>query len=281
MESVIEFCRAREAFQQVNRGIHEERVESTEATRALMGMLKDSMVRHNVECIEIPGTGKQSYVKMTVPTRKKKPLKTEDDIIDLTRGIGGAVVETSINEIPTKVTEFIASQLRQRTDVSTPPEPKISIVSKPVKSNTVRIASIPSEVRNLTEQFVQSCSTKKILTERIRPLKMAQKQNEKIALETFSEPISVRMRKDNRDVDMRVVKCKRKERHTSKALGIRLVLTMCRDSAERVCRQQEKVNHDFETEFREELLANVRTHLQSNAVNKPEYYLKVYKLTTN
>lgn len=280
MESVIDFCRARETFRQANRSIHEERVESTEATRALMGMLKDSMVRHNVECIEIPGTGKQ-YVKMTVPTPKKKSLKTEDDIIDLIHGIGSVVVETSIDEIPTKVTEFIASQLKQMTDVSTPPEPKITIVSKPVKTNTVQIVSIPSEVRNLTEQFVQSFSTKKNLTERIRPLKVAQKQNEKIALETFSEPISVRMRKDNKDVDMRVIKCKRKERRTSKALGIRLVLTMCRDSAETVCRRQEKMNHDFETEFREELLANVRAHLQSNAVNKPEYYLKVYKLTNN
>ena len=280
MESVIDFCRARETFRQANRSIHEERVESTEATRALMGMLKDSMVRHNVECIEIPSTGKQSYVRMTVPTPKKKPLKTEDDIIALTNGIGIVLLETPMNEIPTKVTEFIASQLKQRTENSTPPEPKISIVSKPVTSNTVRIASTPPEVRNLTEQFVQSCCTKKNLTERMLPLKNAQKQNEQIALETFSEPISVRMRKGNKDVDMRVVKCTRKKRHTSKALGIRLVLTMCRDSAEKVCSRQPKTNHNFEREFRDELLANVRNHLQSNATNKPEFYLKVYKLPT-
>ena len=71
MEQVLDFCRAREVLQRVNRGTQEERTESTEAARALMGMLKDSMIRHNVECIEIPG--KQSYVKMTNPPQEETP----------------------------------------------------------------------------------------------------------------------------------------------------------------------------------------------------------------
>lgn len=278
MEQVLDFCRAREVLQRVNRGTQEERKESTEAARALMGMLKDSMIRHNVECIEIPG--KHSYVKMTNPPPKRKPLRTEEDVADLIRGVGDVVEAATDAEIPTRVTDFVVAQLRQRTD-GTPPEPKISIVSRPVRLNTVDLTSTHPEVRNLTEQFVQTCETKRRMSQQLKPLKNAQKQSEKTALETFTDPVCVRMRKNGKDVDLRVVKCRRKQGGASRALGIRLVLTMCRDAAEQVCSPATRGDRDFETAFRDEVLARVRTHLQTGSTKTPEYYLKVYKLQTN
>ena len=81
----------------------------------------------------------------------------------------------------------------------------MSIVSKPGRSISVQIALVPSEVRTLTQQFVQSVQTNKQISERLKPLKAAQKQNEQRALESFSEPVCERMRKDGKEVDMRIV----------------------------------------------------------------------------
>ena len=62
MEPVVEFCKAREKMKQHALATHAEKLESTEAKRAIMSMLQESMVRHNVECIQLPGIGKTSFV---------------------------------------------------------------------------------------------------------------------------------------------------------------------------------------------------------------------------
>lgn len=278
MNGLIEFCKAREACQQLSRFVAEERAESQNATRALTDMLKDSMVRHNVECIEFSRDGERVYVRMTTPPPRHTPLKTEKDIVDLACGVGEAIVSVECSSVvPSRVTEYIASQLKRRPKTQSAGA-KVSIVSKPGRSISVQLASAPPEVRTLTQQFVQSIRTNKQISERLRPLQSAQKQNEQRALETFSEPVCVRMRKDGKEVDMRIVKCARKETKVSPTFGIRTILKMCQDCAEDVCRNN--VDHTnavaFENAFCNELVLRMNAHAQ--CPKPPKDYLKVYKL---
>lgn len=281
MEPVVEFCKAREKMKQHALATHAEKLESTEAKRAIMSMLQESMVRHNVECIQLPGIGKTSFVTMTMPKAKKKPLKTEEDVLSLVHGVADVVASTaSPHEIATTVTTFVVSQLKQREQEGRPPETKVAIVSRPVRENTVRLATIPAEVRHLTEQFVDNCHTSKKITESMRPLKEAWKQQEKMALATFSDPVSVRMKKNDTEVDFRIVKCQRTKRRKGPAsIGVRAVLTLCRDSVDQVCESGTSA-HDavsFEKEFRDALSQNVKTYIASKQECEPEYFLKMYK----
>lgn len=272
MNGVVDFCRAREVCQEAIRATQEERTEATEANRALMSMLTESMQRHNVRCIEVQDN---VYVKMTTPTPTRKPIKTTGEVEELISGIGGAVLPCSKGEIPAKVTEFVSSRLKMKSDTRDSPRPRVSVVTRAAASS-VPVTTTPSEVRTLTGQFVESCSHRKTLRMKMRPLQKAQQESERAALQSFSEPVRLRMRKNNVDVDMRVVKCERKKKPPSRALGVRLILKMCYDAAVRVT---EAGDGDFEANFRAEVMDMVRGHFNQEDKSRPEWYLRVYRTT--
>lgn len=272
--AIVQFCQARELLRETKKRLQDETQETNNARHALSGVLRDSMVRHNVECIEIPGS--DCFVRMSTPQPKHPPLKTEDEIRDVIHGVGDAIAGVPTLGIPGTVARFVVERIRVLKTEIQPGEAKLSIVTKAVKHNTVSISTIPNEVQQLTRQYVEASTNARQLRERIRPLRVAHQVNEKKALKALTDPVTIRVQGNEKQTDLRIARSQRKSRANPKALGVRTLLALCYECAEKVSKTQGV----FEDEFANELVDAIRRHRLATTSTQPQYYLKVYRLAT-
>lgn len=281
-QALLEYCRSREVLKDAQRRFQGDAKDNIEARRSLAELLKESMMRHNVECIELPDA--QTFVRMSTPSRRVPPLRTAEEMSDVVRGVGAAASNKTRDDIPAAVTQYVAQQIRARVQDRPPPEARLSIVTQPVRHNTVRVASTSSEVRNLTEQYVRTCHATSELRRTVKPLKDAHRQHEANVLQTFEDPVSVRMQKNGAEIDLRVVRCQRKLRTTApKPIGMRQFLSLCHDAAYVACGAADEVEEGaetktFEDKFCDHLMAAVRAVQAQTPASSPQSYLKIFKL---
>jgi hypothetical protein len=279
--SVEAFCQSRETNARARREGRQERAEVSAAHRAVGAMLRDSMVRNNVECIEVGGGSERSFVRMSTPSPRVPPVKEAAQIAELVAGIGSVLEGVPAEALPRAATRFLADRMKSRT--TAPGEPRIAVVRRAVKDNTVSLSRVPREVRALTEDFVTHHAAKTDAARELRPLHAAVQQHERDVLQAYTEPVSVRLRTEAGDVDCRVVRCERKVSRRARPLGLRAILSLGHDVAARLATRATTGGADkLEEEFGRELAASVEDKLRSTtgdtAANAPQHYLKVVKL---
>lgn len=271
-DSVVQYCMAREALRSVQAQVHNERTENADARRTLAGMLRDSMVRHNVECVGLAG---DVFVRMTNPQPRSNPVRSEDDVRSVIHGVGEGMRGIHGAERPRMVMRYVAERIKARArDVAPRAEPRVCITKRPVQGNTVPAGATSNDVRQLSEQFAHACQQTRAIRDTVKPLRDAQRETEKVLIESLHEPVGVRMQRNGTAVDMRVVRCERKPR-TARSIGIRALLAMCRDAAEDGVASDDSA---FEQDFETRLLERVRAYHQTQAQSAKGSYVKVVRM---
>jgi hypothetical protein len=273
---VVSYCRAREELRTRSHQTHEERIENADAKRTLSDMLTESMCRCKLNCIEIPGLLSTTYLCVTTQSARHKPVNSTDDVLKVVDGVGHAVCSTPLKDIPDVVVAFVTQQLRsrRRASITEPIKHKLKVVAKPIPGKTVSISSTSNEVRQLSQQFLQVCERSKKSTNLLKPLREAQSKTEKCVLASLDDPVMVRMNKNGKEVNMRLLKCDRKKKKIGKPIGIRLLCSMCREVASRLV---DGDHTDFEEQFKSELASLVKSHISRSETTRQ--YVKVLKIT--
>lgn len=252
--------------------MREEREENSESKKTLSGLLKESMMRNNVKCIEVPSETGSVFVSLSTSVPSVPPLKKEEDILKIIDGVCGLLLNTPHSDIPDTVVRIVAKRMEERRGDINAKEPCIKIVQRPVKGNTLRVTSATNETQQLTRQFVKTYNEARVTQRMLKPYKDEQKLAEKNALDVVNQPITVKVQKNGNEHHIRVLKCERRTKTCTHTIGVRKFLMICRDAATSISHVE---SSPLDFLFREEVLRQCRLLF----VPKPtEHYIKVLKV---
>jgi hypothetical protein len=266
----VEFCRAREVHRQTDQRLRNDRTENLEAKRAIGAILQESLQQQGVQCIEIPGAARGTFVRVSTPTARARVPRNEDEIRALLAGLGVDLGATLAPEIPDRVIQLVRARLGAQAAGREPPKPRLSVVAKPMKRDAVlRLTSAAPEVQRLTEQFVKATHDAKAVQGELRVSRKAKTEAEAVALQKVTTPVPIRVTSGTREVTLQVVRCERKAR--TKALGMKRFVSACRDAAARAATGPRDT-------FDERLTADVLAVFRAETVCPASSYLKLLKL---
>ena len=275
MDPIVAFCKARQSLSEANKRMLTEATECREARKVLSDMLAESMVRHNVECMPVPGRD-DLFVRMLSPSKPPPPVKTVEEGEDLLKGVGIALRNREEGKTLEAVLKHVSDSFRSRIDSSTPPKPRVSLVDRPLKKNlTTRPAA---EVVTLAKDFASNSETRKQLAEAIRPFKVEKKAAEEKVVNVLNEPVTVHMRREGENAAstnmLRISRCERKPSSRVRGIGVREFLSLCRDSVSAV--EECEDTDEFERELKREVVRNVEVRLLAQREKRPgKPYIKV------
>lgn len=278
---MLHFCVAHQQRKTAHGEGASERAEARASLRALSGMLKELMVKHDVECIDLRATDGK-YVQMRPPAERRRPVRTEEEVVELVRGVGGAIADCAWDEVPRRVAVYATETMRDAVVERADLEPRICVVSRPVRCRTVDAASVASEVRRVAEQYVHNCAAKKRMLDDLRPLRTEERRAERLALDLVTDPVPVRMQRDGKSVDMVVKRCEHRGDARPRPMGVRVVASLCETAARAVCARlgRDGDPRAFETELRIELAEAARRHVRETQQSTiPRHYLKICRAT--
>ena len=237
--AILAYCRAREALRAHSATVQQERSDASEARRALSGLLSEAMARDGLRCVEVPGTLHSTYVRLSAPTPRPRPITSEDAVGPLLAGVGDAVRHSPEADVPDVVARVVRDRLRATAGPVAPP--RVSVVTKPppeavaggdAPAGVTRLTAAPAEVRALTQQYVETCHEMRRTAAGAQPLRAAQRAAERAALEGMPPSVGVRVHADGKQTDVQLVRRRRKPRAPS--LGVRAAVALCRDAARTV-----------------------------------------------
>ena len=99
--ALLAYCTARERLRRAEVASKEERAEQLDAERTLRGLLTDSMQRHAVSCMTVPGPGDGTarYVRLSAATRRVATARAASSSTPL-RWSCGACLATGSPTLP-------------------------------------------------------------------------------------------------------------------------------------------------------------------------------------
>ena len=113
-EAIVEFCSARERYLSAQRSTKEERAEQADAHRTIGGLLKESMTRHEVPCVAVPGAnGTVSYVRASLCAGRSKRLRCDEDVLALLSDVASHVTDVSAEDLPEAIVRLVRMRARE------------------------------------------------------------------------------------------------------------------------------------------------------------------------
>lgn len=184
-DSLVNFCRARERYQEIQRHTAEERSETHDTYRSLLSLLTDSMRRNGQHCIRCVHTdGTTSYIRLIDGRRRAMVLRNEDDVMGLLQDVSPSVSHVSREELPDAIARLVESRAKARgTDVI----PRITVVPRvSIRETIVEQGNACRELQTLTSQMTQTCSERKRLREDMGLVRRELQDAERRLCETVS-----------------------------------------------------------------------------------------------
>ena len=270
--ALLAYCTARERLRRAEAASKDDRAEQLDAERTLRGLLTDSMQRHAVSCMTVPGPGDGSarYVRLAPPTRRSCKLTCVDDALSLVDGVARQLTEVALQDLPKATVALVRDRARERGPPPGPP--RLTLVSRAstassrgTTSATVDLVHAPSETRNLVTQYLEARVERDAGRAALKPLRAQRKQAEEALLPMLQEPATVRMARGDKECTMRIERVAPPEEPTGgdegthpdrRPLGIRAVLGFVRDASEHAIATAERGRFEavLKDRFRELLL---------------------------
>lgn len=267
---IVDFCRAREAHRAVDRQRRGDKAEHLESKRAVGALLQDSMLRRGVQCIEIPGAARPTFVRVGAPTARPRVPRNEEELRALLSGLGSELAFTLAADVPDAVVRLLKARFKQQAEARAPAAPRISVVHSPRKTDAVaRDTALAPEVRTLSEQYAKISHDAKAVQGELRAAKQQRDATEKAALEHITAPVPIRVKQGEREILFRVVRCERKA--TRRALGMKRFLAACREAARRSTAGPREA-------LEERVAADVLEVMRTEGETPPASYLKLLKM---
>ena len=209
-ELLVQFCRARQRYQERQRQTSEERSEARETFRSVSSLLTESMQRQGQACIRcVHDDGKTFYIRLVQGRRRALALRNTDDVVRLLDNVASSVTHVSREDLPDAVARLVESRARAfGTDVPT----RIAIVPKVgMRETIVEQDNTTRELQTLTSQMTRNHVERKRIREEMMPIRRELKSAEQNLCETA---------KDVREVDEVV------QMHTPKRDGSHMTKTV-------------------------------------------------------
>lgn len=209
-ELLVQFCRARQRYQERQRQTSEERSEARETFRSVSSLLTESMQRQGQACIRcVHDDGKTFYIRLIQGRRRALALRNTDDVVRLLDNVASSVTHVSREDLPDAVARLVESRARAfGTDVPT----RIAIAPKVgMRETIVEQDNTTRELQTLTSQMTRNHVERKRIREEMMPIRRELKSAEQNLCETA---------KDVREVDEVV------QMHTPKRDGSHMTKTV-------------------------------------------------------
>ena len=184
-ELLVNFCRARERYQEKQRRTAEERSETHDTYKSVLSLLTDSMRRNGQRCIRcVHADGTTSYIRLVHGRRRAMVLRNDDDVMGLLQEVSPSVSHVSQEELPDAIARLVESRAKARgTDVA----PRITVVPRVgLRETVVEQGNTCRELQTLTSQMTQTHSERKRLREDMGPVRRDLQEAERRLCETVS-----------------------------------------------------------------------------------------------
>lgn len=221
-ELLVQFCRARQRYQERQRQTSEERSEARETFRSVSSLLTESMQRQGQACIRcVHDDGKTFYIRLVQGRRRALALRNTDDVVRLLDNVASSVTHVSREDLPDAVARLVESRARAfGTDVPT----RIAIVPKVgMRETIVEQDNTTRELQTLTSQMTRNHVERKRIREEMMPIRRELKSAEQNLCETVTVipcERSTHIPNDVREVDEVV------QMHTPKRDGSHMTKTV-------------------------------------------------------
>lgn len=169
-ELIVNFCRARERYQERQRNTAEERSETNETYKSVLSLLTESMRRNGQRCIRCVHTdGTTSYIRLVEGRRRAMVLRNPEDVIGLLQDVSSSVSHVSKEELPDAIARLVESRAKARgTEVA----PRISVVPRVgVRETIIEQENTCRELQTLTSQMTQTHHDRKRIREEMAPVR--------------------------------------------------------------------------------------------------------------
>ena len=256
---LVNFCRARERYQEKHRRTAEERSEAHETYKSVTSLLTDSMHRNDQRCIRCVHTdGTSNYIRLVDGRRRAMVLRNDDDVIGLLQEVSPHV---SKEELPDAIARLVESRAKVR---GTEVPPRLVVVPRVgLRETIVEQGNTCRELQTLTSQMTQTYSERKRLREEMGPVRRDLQNAERQLCETVpsnvaSGPVEeldelVQMhtpRKDGNSTTKTVSVSTVMRQKTRNVFGLRNVCKCVREAVEHISERDER----FDERLREEVL---------------------------
>lgn len=184
-ELLVNFCRARERYQEKQRRTAEERSETHDTYKSVLSLLTDSMRRNGQRCIRcVHADGTTSYIRLVDGRRRAMVLRNDDDVMGLLQEVSPSVSHVSQEELPDAIARLVESRAKARgTDVA----PRITVVPRVgLRETIVEQGSTCRELQTLTSQMTQTHTERKRLRDDMGPVRRELQEAERRLCETVT-----------------------------------------------------------------------------------------------
>ena len=262
-ELLVNFCRARERYQEKQRRTAEERSETHDTYKSVLALLTESMRRNGQRCIRCPhADGTTSYIRLVDGRRRAMVLRSDEDVMGLLQEVSPSVSHVSHEELPDAIARLVESRAKTRgTDVA----PRIAVVPRVgLRETIVEQGSTCRELQTLTSQLTQTHSERKRLREDMVPVRRALHEAERKLCETVTstsaangtveeldEVVQMHAPRTDGNVKTKTVSVSTVMRpKTRNVLGLRNVCRLVREAVQNVPDRDEQ----FDERLREQML---------------------------
>lgn len=190
-ETLVVFCRTREALKARERATRDDRAEQADAERTLRGLVTESMSRHDVECVSL---GDSRYVQLVRPSRRACPLKTVDDVLALLDDdVAPQVEDVPAEALPDAVAKLVVARARARGP--SPPPARAQLLTKKRGCNVTPVDQLlaPPETQHFLAQYTEAHRERREALAEMKPLREAHKQAAQALLPQLAAPASVQV----------------------------------------------------------------------------------------
>lgn len=167
-ELLVNFCRARQRYQERQKQTAEERSEAMETYRSVLSLLTESMHRTDQRCIRCSDNNGTFYIRLVEGRRRAMKLRNSDDVMSLIENIATSVTHVTREDLPDAISRLVESRAREKgNDVP----PRISVVPRVgLRETIVEQADTSRELQTLTSQMTQSHVDRKRMREEMVPV---------------------------------------------------------------------------------------------------------------
>ena len=255
-QEAVEYCRHRERYLAMQRATANERTETADALRTVGGLLTDSMQRNGVTCLRVmQQNDTPNYIRLVPPRRRAKTLKTMDDVVAVLDKISADVADVPFEELPRALTRAVEERVRNQGAVV---PAKVSLCKRVgIRQQVTELDQTVREIETLSTQLQDTYTERKLLRERIQPLRAEMKSHEETLLRTdmgTSDSLVQMRRADNPTAPPTTLRVYRTETVKRRnVFGLRNVCRCVREALETIPRRDEHFDATLTREVRRRL----------------------------
>jgi len=183
---LVDFCRARQRYQERQRRTAEERSEVHETYKSVLSLLTESMRRTGQRCIRCvhDENGSTVYVRLIEGRRRAAVMRTPEDVLSLVDDVASNVTHVTLEDLPDAISRLVEARARATgTDVP----PRVAVVPRVgLRETIVEQTNAPRELQTLTAQMAQNHAERKRLRDEMTPMRRELKTVERRLCDTVS-----------------------------------------------------------------------------------------------